>query len=127
MAMTPREVFLETCRFGSPDRHFRWECVGPWGTTVERWRTEGYPKDADFLRFFGMDYHVGFLNFQGETKIASGFTNSPHVPGFEHRVLAEDGGYCPSLDHTAPPDISFDNFRYFVDLIRSVSADVYGG
>ncbi|HOJ33501.1 MAG TPA: uroporphyrinogen decarboxylase family protein [Candidatus Hydrogenedentes bacterium] len=29
--------------------------------------------------------------------------------------LIEEGGYIPTLDHTAPPDISWDNFRYYMD------------
>jgi len=29
--------------------------------------------------------------------------------------LIEEGGYIPTVDHTVPPDISWDNFRYYVD------------
>ena len=28
---------------------------GPWGTTLERWRREGMPKDVDFADYFGLD------------------------------------------------------------------------
>jgi hypothetical protein len=34
--------------------------------------------------------------------------------------LLEDGGFIPTLDHTAPPDISWDNFRYYLELKRKL-------
>ena len=30
--------------------------------------------------------------------------------------LVEDGGFIPTVDHTVPPDVSWDNFRYYMDL-----------
>ncbi|MFH1739320.1 MAG: uroporphyrinogen decarboxylase family protein [bacterium] len=32
--------------------------------------------------------------------------------------LLRQGGYIPCIDHSCPPDISFDNWRYFTDLVR---------
>lgn len=32
--------------------------------------------------------------------------------------LLDSGGYIPFLDHTFPPDISYDNFRYYLDEKR---------
>lgn len=29
--------------------------------------------------------------------------------------LVEEGGFIPTVDHTVPPDISWDNFRYYLD------------
>ena len=29
--------------------------------------------------------------------------------------LIEEGGYIPTIDHTVPPDISWDNFRYYME------------
>lgn len=38
--------------------------------------------------------------------------------------LIEEGGYIPTLDHTAPPDISWDNFQYYMDCkMALVSGD----
>ena len=34
--------------------------------------------------------------------------------------LLETGGYFPSLDHDIPPDISFENFRYYINLLREI-------
>jgi uroporphyrinogen decarboxylase len=38
-----------------------------------------------------------------------------HVP----QLLAE-GGYIPTVDHTVPPDVSYSNFRYYVQLKRQL-------
>lgn len=29
--------------------------------------------------------------------------------------LIEEGGFIPTLDHTVPPDVSWDNFRHYMD------------
>lgn len=44
----------------------------------------------------------------------------PKVP-----FLASRGGYAPGVDHAAPPDISLDNYRTFVDEIRRVEAELF--
>jgi uroporphyrinogen decarboxylase len=30
--------------------------------------------------------------------------------------MMEDGGYIPTIDHSVPPDISYDNFRYYLEV-----------
>ncbi len=35
-------------------------------------------------------------------------------------VLVEEGGYSPGVDHAVPPDVPFENFRYYMDLINEV-------
>jgi len=32
--------------------------------------------------------------------------------------LIEQGGFIPTIDHTVPPDVSWDNFRYYMDCKR---------
>ncbi len=32
--------------------------------------------------------------------------------------LIREGGYSPQIDHVIPPDISFDNFRYYMGLVH---------
>lgn len=32
--------------------------------------------------------------------------------------LIEEGGYIPTVDHTVPPDVSWENFRYYMDAKR---------
>jgi Uroporphyrinogen decarboxylase (URO-D) len=35
------------------------------------------------------------------------------------KPLIDDGGYVPHLDHSAPPDISYANYRYFLESLRA--------
>ncbi len=36
----------------------------------------------------------------------------------KHRPLIEDGGFVPMLDHSAPPDIPYRNYCYFMERLR---------
>jgi uroporphyrinogen decarboxylase len=36
--------------------------------------------------------------------------------------LIEQGGFIPTIDHTVPPDVSWDDFRYYMDAKRSLLA-----
>lgn len=40
--------------------------------------------------------------------------------------LIEEGGFVPTVDHTVPPDISWDNFRYYMDAKRALLAGDFG-
>lgn len=60
--MNARERFLETFRFGKPDRPFM---MPQWvfSDTVKRWRQEGMPADVHFNQYFGFDrYELVPLN-----------------------------------------------------------------
>ena len=35
--------------------------------------------------------------------------------------LLESGGYFPSVDHSVPPDITWENYRYFINTVREVA------
>ncbi|HEY82308.1 MAG TPA: hypothetical protein G4O01_03345 [Dehalococcoidia bacterium] len=35
--------------------------------------------------------------------------------------LCETGGYFPGLDHAIPPDVPFENFKYFINLLREIA------
>jgi len=37
-----------------------------------------------------------------------------------HKWLIDDGGFVPMLDHSAPPDIPYENYRYFMERLRGV-------
>ena len=39
--------------------------------------------------------------------------NSAHLRKFI--PLIEEGGFIPTVDHGGPPDISWDDFRYYMD------------
>ena len=34
--------------------------------------------------------------------------------------LIEEGGFIPTVDHTVPPDVSWDDFRYYMDMKRAL-------
>jgi len=36
--------------------------------------------------------------------------------------LLEQGGYFPSVDHHVPPDVTFENYCYYINLMRDVAA-----
>ncbi len=35
--------------------------------------------------------------------------------------LLEQGGYFPSVDHAVPPDLPFENYCYYINLMREVA------
>ncbi len=80
--MNQRERFLATARFETPDRAF---LLQPWlwAATLERWRNEGLPPDADLADRFGTDREAcAPLAMQGPY--------GPHLlPPLERRVLSE--------------------------------------
>ncbi len=39
--MNARDRFLKVCNFEQVDHPPRWDCLGFWGATVERWRRAG--------------------------------------------------------------------------------------
>jgi len=78
--MNSRERFLETMRFGKPDRAFM---LYPWlwTSTLERWHSEGLPPDVHVDEYFGTDrYEVVPINVN-------------LLPNFEREVLREDGEF----------------------------------
>ena len=38
--------------------------------------------------------------------------------------LVETGAYFPCLDHTVPPDVSLEDFRYYLNLLREIGGKV---
>ena len=97
--MTDRERFLQTMRFGEPDRVPYWECAF-WGEALNRWVTEGMPDSVahpngpgkggptqESLRnYFSFDRSFG-VYFRGTVPVHLGF-----MPGFEHKVISEENG-----------------------------------
>ncbi|MBN2883694.1 MAG: hypothetical protein JXN10_09195, partial [Clostridia bacterium] len=37
------------------------------------------------------------------------------------QFMLKHGGYIPMLDHTVPPDVPYETFRYFISYVREVS------
>ncbi|MFH1085535.1 MAG: uroporphyrinogen decarboxylase family protein [Chloroflexota bacterium] len=40
--------------------------------------------------------------------------------------LIEEGGYIPTVDHTVPPDVSWDDFRYYMDAKQHLLCGEFG-
>lgn len=81
--MNARDRFLKVCNFEQVDHPPRWDCLGFWSSTVERWRREGLPQDVSPEEYFGMDPRPA-------VPVDCGLTHIPYRPPFEHRVLEED-------------------------------------
>ena len=39
-------------------------------------------------------------------------------------TLLEHGGYAPGVDHAVPSDVSFENYCYFVELVRKLGREI---
>lgn len=50
-----RDRFLLTCKFEKGISPIRWDTIGFWDKTIERWHNEGLPKDRTPQEYFGMD------------------------------------------------------------------------
>ncbi|MDH7480402.1 MAG: uroporphyrinogen decarboxylase family protein [Armatimonadota bacterium] len=81
--MNARERFLKICNFEQVDHPPRWDCLGFWNSTVQRWWQEGLPKGMRPEQYFEMDAWE-FI------PVDAGFTHNPYRPPFEHQVLEED-------------------------------------
>ena len=102
--MNARERFNATMRFQPVDRPFRWETLGMWPETLDKWYgqeldpalRDPQPEDLGAMRHdpyervlvrgFGMD-RMDYLR----DVVVSGYTDSPFWPPFEREVLAEEG------------------------------------
>ena len=89
--MNARDRFLKVCNFEQVDHPPRWDCLGFWSSTVERWWNEGLPQDMRPEEYFGMDPRECI-------PVNSGFTTNPYCPGFEHQVLEEDDRTVTFID-----------------------------
>ena len=85
--MNERERFLATARFQPVDRTF---LLAPWawGSTINRWRREGLPENANLVEYFETDCERGFpIAIQGPY--------GPHLhPLLERKVLSQTDEYC---------------------------------
>lgn len=146
--MNARERFLETLKFGRPDRPF---LLPQWffEETIERWQSEGLPADVDIGEFFGFHRYelipvcVGLYPFEVAAGSDAVATRKKYgeklaiIGNIDKRALAKgkkdieeevmskvppllaSGGYMPFVDHAVPPDVPFDNFCYYMELIKN--------
>ena len=55
-----------------------------------------------------------------KTKLARGRDAIDEEVLYKVPPLIRRGGYIPGVDHAVPPDISLENFEYFVSLLRDL-------
>lgn len=102
--MDERERFMATMNFDPVDRPFRWETLGMWPETLDRWYAEGLdralkqPRAGDMgaivhdeyervlVYGFGLD-RIDYLR----NSINSGYTDTPFCPGFAKEILEDNG------------------------------------
>lgn len=102
--MKPKERFYKTIFFEPTDHPFRWETLGMWPETLDRWYREGlnlshkFPlptdwgaiKHDEYLRVLVRHFRMDRLDYLRQA-VVSGYTESPFCPPFERQVLKEDG------------------------------------
>ena len=81
MDLTNRERFLRLMRGEPVDRAPFFPCFGPWPQTLERWRREGLPREANWREIASFD---GSLRHKLPV-------NAYWCPSFERQVLETDG------------------------------------
>ncbi|HIE50901.1 MAG TPA: hypothetical protein EYP85_04005, partial [Armatimonadetes bacterium] len=92
--MTPRERFLETMLFGTPDR-IPYRFGGPRQSTFKAWYRQGLPQDLNFAQFVGMDHWEGLP------------INLGPVPPFEEIVLEETERHKIWIDYLGAKRLDF--------------------
>lgn len=102
------------------------DCDGNPHDIVANWLEEGVNIMFPLEVTAGVDPYSWREEFGMELRLKGGIAKAPIVAGGSaidreiERVkpLLEQGGYIPHLDHLVPPDISFDNYRRYLDAKR---------
>ncbi len=101
--MNSRQRFIATLKYQPTDRPFRWESLGMWPETLDRWYAEGldaslkHPNPSDwgalasdeFERVLVHTFDFDRVDYLGQA-VLSGYTDTPFCPSFDYEVLAED-------------------------------------
>ena len=92
MDLTNRERYVRLMRGEPVDRAPFFSIFGPWGATIDRWKTEGLSRDATWETIARI---VGFEGHRGYQLPVNGFL----WPAFEPRVLSESAEKRVIVDH----------------------------
>ena len=102
--MNERQRFIASMHFDPVDRPFRWETLGMWPETLDRWYTEGLdarlkqPCAGDMgaivhdeyerVLVYGFDMdRIDYLR----NSVISGYTDTPYCPAFAREILEDNG------------------------------------
>jgi uroporphyrinogen decarboxylase len=104
------------------------DCDGNPHDIVGNWLAEGVNIMFPLEVAAGCDPFAWRREFGLELRLQGGIAKRPLVEGGKAidrelervRPLLDQGGYIPHLDHLVPPDISLDNYRYYLDKKRKM-------
>jgi hypothetical protein len=102
--MNARQRFIACMHFEPVDRPFRWETLGMWPETLDRWYAEGLdpaskvpePDDQgavwydEYLRVLVRAFGVDRVDYLRDV-VVSGYTDSPFCPPFDKQIISDDG------------------------------------
>ncbi len=102
------------------------DCDGNPHDIVANWMEEGVNMMFPLEVAAGCDPYAWRKEFGKDLRIKGGVAKEPLVVGgtaidreLERlRPLLDQGGFIPHLDHLVPPDISYDNYREYLDKKR---------
>ena len=126
--MLPRYRRVVDFLRGRGVRHIGLDSDGQISSLIPIWMEAG----LDFLYPFevqcGMDVVECRKQFGRELRMWGGVNKRSVATGktaidaelIRVRPLIEEGGYIPHLDHSCPPDISIDNYRYYIERLGQV-------
>lgn len=111
------------------------DCDGQVETLIPVWLDAGLNFAYPFEVQAGMDVLAVRRRYGRELRIIGGVDKRALAKGraaIDAEVarlepLIREGGYIPHTDHSCPPDISFANFCYYMERMRSTCERVAGG
>jgi len=89
--MTDRERFLNIMEFKSVDRYPNYE-LGVWGQAIDRWYSEGLPRDVCYWNWFEGEPYFG-IDKRGFIPVKAGM-----IPGFDEETIEETERYIVFRD-----------------------------
>jgi uroporphyrinogen decarboxylase len=106
-------------------RYFCLDSDGRVDSLVPIWLDAGIDILYPFEVQAGMDVNDIRRRFGRQCRIWGGVDKRPLARGFQDidreiervKPLIDDGGYVPMLDHSAPPDIPYANYCYFMEKL----------
>ena len=109
-------------------RFFGLDSDGNIDSLIPVWMDAGIDILYPFEVQSGMDVSAIRKKYGRNLRIWGGIDKRTLVDGFAAidrelariEALIRDGGYIPMLDHSAPPDISFKNYCYFMQQLRKI-------
>jgi hypothetical protein len=105
--MTSHERITLALNHKEPDRIPIFD--GFWGTTIERWKGEGWPQSKPTADYFEFDKMFGPAVIEEEIKT-------------KVTVAKKNGGYIYHSDHSVPDNVSFQQYQRVIELVRKYGA-----